>query len=270
MDKPTEQDRRFAELMGLSQEGDTVAYVTLLREVRPLLERSIRQKRPFLQSHDVEDLVQNILLALHSVRATYDPTRPFLPWLVAIMRHRIADAARRHVRRGANETIVEQVPETFSDDGTNIYGDAYGDPEALRAAVNTRPPGQRRAIEMLKLREMTLKEAAAVSGMSITAIYSPDVARNLDTVRPLAAYLGVEITITPRVSVLAAKDIAKEILSKHAGGAVIYVGNVTGNLYAVYHQLGGPGTAPEEYGDLAILTVPDQGPVKVERRRFGP
>src|SRR5712692_8242029 len=147
MDKPTEQDRRFAELMGLSQEGDTVAYVTLLREVRPLLERSIRQKRPFLQSHDVEDLVQNVLLALHSVRATYDPTRPFLPWLMAIMRHRIADAARRHVRRGANETIVEQVPETFSDDGTNIYGDAHGDPEALRAAVNTLPPGQRRAIE---------------------------------------------------------------------------------------------------------------------------
>jgi hypothetical protein len=111
---------------------------------------------------------------------------------------------------------------------------------------------------------------AAVSGMGITAIYSPDVARNLDTVRPLAAYLGVEITITPRVSILAAKDIAKEILSKHAGGVVVYVGNVTGNLYAVYHQLGGTGTAPEEYGDLAILTVPDQGPVKVERRRFGP
>lgn len=121
-----------------------------------------------------------------------------------------------------------------------------------------------------KGRERAQALVAAVSGMGITAIYSPDVARNLDTVRPLAAYLGVEITTTPRVSVLAAKDIAKEILSKHAGGVVVYVGNVTGNLYAVYHQLGGTGTAPEEYGDLAILTVPDQGPVKVERRRFGP
>jgi len=76
--------------------------------------------------------------------------------------------------------------------------------------------------------------------MGITAIYSPDVARNLDTVRPLSAYLGIEITITrgqrppPRTS--------KEILSKHAGGVVVYVGNVTGNLYAVYHQLGGTGT----------------------------
>jgi hypothetical protein len=112
--------------------------------------------------------------------------------------------------------------------------------------------------------------AGAVNGMGITAIYSPDVTRNLDTVRPLAAHLGVEITLTPRVSVLAAKDIAKEILSKHAGGVVVYVGNVTGNLYAVYHHFGGTGTAPEEYGDLAILAVPDQGPVKVERRRFGP
>jgi hypothetical protein len=121
-----------------------------------------------------------------------------------------------------------------------------------------------------KGRERAQTLVAAVRGMGITAIYSPDVARNLDTVRPLAAYLGIEITTTPRVSVLAAKDIAKEILSKHAGGVVVYVGNVTGNLYAVYHQLGGTGTAPEEYGDLAILTVPDQGPVKVERRRFGP
>ena len=120
-----------------------------------------------------------------------------------------------------------------------------------------------------KGRERAQALVAAVSGMGITAIYSPDVERNLDTVRPLAAYLSVEITITPRVSVFAAKDIAKEILSKHAGGVVVYVGNVTGNLYAVYHQLGGTGTAPEEYGDLAILTVPDQGPVKVERRRFG-
>jgi hypothetical protein len=120
-----------------------------------------------------------------------------------------------------------------------------------------------------KGRERAQALVAAVGGMGITAIYSPDVARNLDTVRPLAAHLGVEITVTPRVSVLAAKDIAEEILSKHAGGVVVYVGNVTGNLYAVYHQLGGIGSAPEEYGDLAILTVPDRGPIKVERRRFG-
>jgi hypothetical protein len=121
-----------------------------------------------------------------------------------------------------------------------------------------------------KGRERAQALVGAVSGMGITAIYSPDVTRNLDTVRPLAAHLGVEITVTPRVSVLAAKDIAKEILSKHAGGVVVYVGNVTGNLYALYHQFGGTGTAPEEYGDLAILTIPDQGPVNVERRRFGP
>src|SRR5262249_24127567 len=121
-----------------------------------------------------------------------------------------------------------------------------------------------------RCRERAQTLVGVVSGLGITAIYSPDVARNLDTVRPLAAHLGLPITITPRVSVLAAKDIAKVILSKHAGGVVLYVGNVTGNLYAVYHQLGGPGRAPEEYGDLTILTIPDQGAVSVERRHFGP
>jgi histidine phosphatase superfamily protein (branch 1) len=121
-----------------------------------------------------------------------------------------------------------------------------------------------------KGRERAQALVSALSDIGITAIYSPDVTRNLDTVRPLAAHLGVEITVTPRVSILAAKDIAREILSRHAGGVVVYVGNVTGNLYAVYHQLGGTGTAPAEYGDLAILTVPDRGSVKVERRWYGP
>ena len=139
------------------------------------------------------------------------------------------------------------------------------------------PPGTSTTVILLRHADRDESTELNAKGRRITLLrgrYSSrsrrPMARNLDTVRPLAAYLGVEITTTPRVSVLAAKDIAKEILSKHAGGVVVYVGNVTGNLYAVYHQLGGTGTAPEEYGDLAILTVPDQGPVKVERRRFGP
>lgn len=119
-------------------------------------------------------------------------------------------------------------------------------------------------------RERAQALVGAVSGLGITAIYSPDLSRNLDTVRPLAARLGIDITLTPRLSLFTAKDIATEILSKHAGGVVVYVGNASGNLQAVYHLLGGVGKAPEEYGDLSILTVPDQGQVKVDQRRFGP
>jgi RNA polymerase sigma-70 factor (ECF subfamily) len=170
MDTREQEDRCFADLMRLAQKGDGAAYVRLLQEITPLLQQAVRRKRAFLPPQDIDDLVQNILLALHSVRATYDPCRPFLPWLMAIARNQIADGARRYARRGANEAVVEQVPETFSDGGANRYDEAYGDQEALSVAIAALPRGQRRAIEMLKLKEMTLKEAAVASGVSVAAL----------------------------------------------------------------------------------------------------
>src|SRR5271166_4010768 len=170
MDHNTERDRRLADCMRSAQDGDNFAYVRLLEEVTPLLRQTVRRHRTFLQPADVEDLVQDILLSLHAVRATYDPGRPFLPWLLAIARNRVADGARRYVRRSANEVAVEQLPVTFAEDGANVPGDAYGDAEALRQAMRQLPPGQREAIEMLKLREMSLREAAATTGLSIAAL----------------------------------------------------------------------------------------------------
>jgi hypothetical protein len=121
-----------------------------------------------------------------------------------------------------------------------------------------------------KGRERAEALVPAVSGMGVTAIYSPDVKRNLDTVRPLAAKLGVDITVKPDPTFWTTRDIVREMLTKHAGGVVVFVGNVSGNLQEVYRSLGGTDSPPEEYGDLFVLTVPDQGAVKVDRRRFGP
>lgn len=157
-------------LMRAAQDGDKAAYCSLLRQVTPILRRIVCQKRHFLQPQDIEDLVQDILLSLHAVRATYDPDRPFLPWLVAIARNRIADGGRRHLRRAAREVAVEEYPETFDDDATNPIDEGYGDPQALKQAIDRLPQGQRQAIQMLKLRELSLKEAAAESGMSVGAL----------------------------------------------------------------------------------------------------
>jgi RNA polymerase sigma factor (sigma-70 family) len=89
---------------------------------------------------------------------------------MAITRHRLADAARRHIRRAAHELQVENLPVTFSDERSNIDSDGYRDPEALRQAIEDLSPAQRAAIEMLKLREMSLKEAAAARGTTIGAL----------------------------------------------------------------------------------------------------
>ena len=155
------REDRLGGLMQAAQAGDRDAYRLLLREIAPMLRRIVFGRFPFLAREEAEDLVQEILLSVHAVRATYDPGRPFLPWLIAI--------ARRYGRKRSQEVAVDTYPETFADDAANT-GEGYGDAEALRQAVSALPEGQRVAIELLKLKEMSLKEAATVSGMSIGAL----------------------------------------------------------------------------------------------------
>ena len=170
MNESNIDDGVLALLMKAAQAGDTAAYSTLLRAVMPLVRNVVRRARGFLGAADVEDLVQDVLLSLHAVRATYDPARPFIPWLLAITRNRLADGARRYARRSAHEVQVDELPVTFAEEAANIETESYGDSDALRQAIQALPPGQRTAVEMLKLKELSLKEAAAASGMSIGAL----------------------------------------------------------------------------------------------------
>jgi RNA polymerase sigma-70 factor (ECF subfamily) len=179
-------NRQSAEdLMQAAQAGDAQAYVRLLKDITPRLQQMVRHRRRFLPAADIDDIVQDILISLHAVRATYDPGRPFMPWLLAIARNRLADSGRRHARQTAHEVLVDQLPVTFTEEETNI-SDSYGDPEALRHAIDTLPPGQREAVEMIKLREMTLKEAASVSGTSTGAL-KVSVHRAMTTLRRILA-----------------------------------------------------------------------------------
>src|SRR3546814_11678098 len=92
--------------MRSAQDGDRTAYARLLGEVSPLLRQIVRRRYCFLQPSDIEDIVQEILLSLHVARATYDPQRPFLPWLMALARNRMADGARCHARRSRREIEI--------------------------------------------------------------------------------------------------------------------------------------------------------------------
>ena len=153
--------------MARAQRGDREAYRRLLEEITPYL-RALAARR--LQNRsDVEDVVQDVLLTVHAVRHTYDPTRPFGPWLVAIANRRVIDGLRRRGRVGSHETPLHAEHETFAAPETN-YHEAVSDGRALREAVEDLPPGQREAISLLKLNEMSLKEAAAASGMSVAAL----------------------------------------------------------------------------------------------------
>jgi RNA polymerase sigma factor (sigma-70 family) len=117
----------------------------------------------------VEDAVQDVLMTVHMVRHAYDPNRPFGPWLLAIANRRIIDRLRRETRQRAREMALSAEHETFSDVPANL-DQANFDEAALGEAIERLPPEQRQAIKMLKLNEMSLKEAAAAGGRSIAAL----------------------------------------------------------------------------------------------------
>jgi RNA polymerase sigma-70 factor (ECF subfamily) len=164
---PEERDRDRALLMARAQEGDRRAYRRLLEDITPFI-RALAARR-LHGAGEVEDAVQEVLLTVHAIRHTYDPRRPFAPWLAAIANRRIADQLRRRRRRDLGQAAFSLQHETFSAAGANLE-EARSDAVALRTAVEGLPSGQRRAIKLLKLEEMSLKEAAAASGMSIAAL----------------------------------------------------------------------------------------------------
>jgi RNA polymerase sigma-70 factor (ECF subfamily) len=168
MTAPLPSDDRLGGLMRAAQAGDSTAYVELLRAITPRIRRIVTRQRGFAGAEEVEDLVQEVLLSIHAVRATYDTSRPFMPWLLAIVRNRLADGARRYARTSGREVRFDDV--TFSEPATNPDQDLSGDVEAVEAAVRALPAGQRQAIELLKLQELSLKEAAAASGSSVGAL----------------------------------------------------------------------------------------------------
>src|SRR5437899_3758709 len=166
-ERPAARELDWSIYMARAQAGDRGACRRLLEDVAPYL-RSIAA-RHFRNSGDIEDAVQEVLLTVHAVRHTYDPARPFGPWLVAIANRRVVDGLRRQGRSRAREVALETEHETFAAPEAN-YHEAASEARALREAVESLPPGQRDAIRMLKLQEMSLKEAAAASGMTVAAL----------------------------------------------------------------------------------------------------
>lgn len=166
--KHLEDSSRWGAWMQAAQDGDQTAYGRLLAELAPVARRmAARQLAASGVAEDVEDVVQEILLTLHGARHTYDPTRPFLPWFAAIVDHRVKDGLRHRRRHQGRETDIEQVPETFLSQAANTSATDRMD---LGKAVAKLPAGQRQAVELLKIKEMSLTEASAVSGQSVPAL----------------------------------------------------------------------------------------------------
>lgn len=153
-------EQTLAHLMCSSQAGDKQAYVALLTECQLWLERFFRRR---CAPGQIDDLVQEVLIAVDQKRATYDPQRPFLPWLAAIARYRWGDHLRRVYRNAEDELADYDAPQEGEEDALIAR-------LSLDRMFGQIPGKQAQAIEWVKIEGLSIREAAERSGESEAAV----------------------------------------------------------------------------------------------------
>lgn len=148
-----------------AQTGDEAAYRESLTRIAARL-RSFFGRRLQSFPDDVEDLVQETLLALHLQRGTYDPALPVSAWVHAIARHKLVDLWRRRGRREALNDSLDDLDEAHHP----VVQAEQSARRDLGVLLNTLPAAQRQAIVLTKITGLSMAEASQRSGVSITAL----------------------------------------------------------------------------------------------------
>ncbi len=159
--------RNWDHLMAAAQGGDANAYRTLLGELASWLRRYYARRLPPSMT---EDAVQDVLLAIHEKRHTYDPARPFGPWLAAIARYKWIDRVRS-LKAQASEPLDETMGLPDHEDAV-IAGSTF-----KRLLAELKPP-QAEAIRLVKLEGYSVEEASRATGQS-TSLVKVNVHRGL-------------------------------------------------------------------------------------------
>lgn len=91
----TDRETNWSALLRAAMAGDGQAYALFLGQITPVLRGIVRARGRTLGVEGQEDVLQEVLIAIHTKRHTWDQTAPLLPWLYAVTRHKIVDAYRR-------------------------------------------------------------------------------------------------------------------------------------------------------------------------------
>lgn len=150
-------------LMEQSLLGDCAAYHRLLSLLTPALRRAVRARAESV-GLDAEDVVQEVLLALHLKRNTWVRGTPVAPWVAAIARNKMVDAHRRRGRRP--EVSIDSVVDTLRSDGEGSEDRSLD----LERAFAGLPPRQRQVLQAVSLEGHSAREAAARLDMSEVAV----------------------------------------------------------------------------------------------------
>ena len=156
-EKTTEGDgERWSRLMAQGQGGDREAYRCLVDELYAAVRRYVG--RMLRDPTAADDCTQEVLLALHRARHTYDARRPFRPWLYSIARRKVYDVARQRERRRESD-----LHDDLADAAVEVEPATRVDLERLLARL---PPRYREAIVLTKLEGLAGREAAIAIGVT--------------------------------------------------------------------------------------------------------
>lgn len=152
-------------LMRAAIAGDPSAYRQLLSEIAPQIRATVRNalERCGRGNAEVEDIVQDVLIAVHLKRHTWDPALPLAPWLNAVTRHKIIDALRR---RGMTTMVpINDVEHTLADN--SVRQPEHGDADRMLAAL---PEKQQRIVRAMTLDDRSAADVGQEMKMSEGAV----------------------------------------------------------------------------------------------------
>ena len=165
IDQVNSTEARLRKLLIRGLAGETPAYHAFLQELSTLL-RAFLRKRLVSLPDEVEDLLQESLLAVHNQRHTYDAGQPLTAWVHAIAKYKLIDLLRRRSNRELLHDPLDDETEIFSTADSEA-SEARRDLAQLLAQL---PDRQRLPIIHMKLEGLSVAEAARATGMSESAV----------------------------------------------------------------------------------------------------
>ena len=175
------REEQWAAWMRAAIDGDKQAYQRFLEAVVPhlrgLAKRRCEQFRA--PASEAEDVVQEVLLAVHLKRGTWDPSRPIGPWLSTIVRNKMVDSLRRrgrHINVPIEDVIetLEAVEETDTMDLRDAERllERLGDPQRdIVRSISLNGAGIRETAERLKMTEGAVRVALHRALKTLAALY---------------------------------------------------------------------------------------------------
>jgi len=165
-DTVNDNKEQWSALMLAAQQGDGAAYKKLLTEITPPLKSFLRSR--FFSRDHIDDIVQEILLAIHSARHTYRPEQPFRNWMYGVARHKMIDYMRKWGRQNANEINDDELV-TFLADKSNNPEEQLSAKDVEQALAKL-PHKQREVLLLTKVQGYSMAETAQKLGMTETAV----------------------------------------------------------------------------------------------------